>query len=56
MDIKHPDTEDIEDKVRKPNYIEKGVHYILLGLANDYGLDLTDVNFEGTPKRVARTV
>ncbi|MBA7538785.1 GTP cyclohydrolase 1 [subsurface metagenome] len=54
MDIKHPDTEDIEDKVRKPNYIEKGVHYILLGLANDYGLDLTDVNFEGTPKRVAR--
>lgn len=54
MDTEHTNTEGIEDKVKKTSYIEKGVHYILLGLANDYGLDLTDVNFEGTPKRVAR--
>jgi len=36
------------------DYIEKGMHYILRGLANDYGLDLTDVNFKDTPKRVSK--
>jgi len=36
------------------DYIEKGMYYILRGLANDYGLDLTDVNFKDTPKRVSK--
>jgi len=30
------------------------MYYILRGLANDYGLDLTDVNFKDTPKRVSK--
>lgn len=34
--------------------IEKGFHYILKGLRDELGLDLTDVNFKDTPKRVAR--
>ncbi|HPL95039.1 MAG TPA: GTP cyclohydrolase I FolE [Paludibacteraceae bacterium] len=34
--------------------IEKGVHYILKGLSDEFGLDLTDENFTDTPKRVAR--
>lgn len=34
--------------------IEKGMHYILKGLKDDFGLDLQDVNFKDTPKRVAR--
>lgn len=34
--------------------IEKGVHYILKGLNDEFGLDLTDENFTDTPKRVAR--
>ena len=34
--------------------VERGVHYILLGLKREFGLDLTDVNFKDTPKRVAR--
>lgn len=34
--------------------VEKGVHYILLGLKREFGLDITDVNFKDTPKRVAR--
>ncbi len=34
--------------------VEKGVHYILKGLKDDFGLDLYDENFKDTPKRVAR--
>ena len=34
--------------------VEKGMHYILKGLRDEYNLDLTDVNFKDTPKRVAR--
>jgi len=34
--------------------IEKGVHYILKGLHDEFGLDLSDENFSDTPKRVAR--
>jgi GTP cyclohydrolase I len=34
--------------------IEKGVHYILKGLKDEFGLDLSDVNFKDTPKRVSR--
>lgn len=36
------------------NHIERGVHYIFKGLNQEYGLDLSDVNFKDTPKRVAR--
>jgi len=36
-----------------PN-VEKGMHYILKGLNQQFGLDLTDENFKDTPKRVAR--
>lgn len=34
--------------------IEKGFHFILKGLRDEFGLDLMDENFEGTPKRIAR--
>jgi GTP cyclohydrolase IA len=34
--------------------VEKGVHYILKGLQQAYGIDIKDVNFKDTPKRVAR--
>jgi GTP cyclohydrolase IA len=34
--------------------IEKGMHLILKGLQHDLGLNLSDVNFKDTPKRVAR--
>lgn len=34
--------------------VEKGVHYILKGLKDEFGLDLSDENFKDTPKRVAR--
>lgn len=34
--------------------IEKGAIYILKGLKEEFGLDLNDVNFHDTPKRVAR--
>jgi GTP cyclohydrolase I len=54
MDTEYPDTKNIEDKIKNLNYIEKGVHYILHGLSTEYGLNLDDVNFKGTPKRVAR--
>lgn len=36
------------------SHIERGVHYLFMGLKQEYGLDLTDVNFKDTPKRVAR--
>lgn len=36
------------------NYIEKGMRLILKGLQQDFGLNLSDVNFKDTPKRVAR--
>lgn len=35
-------------------HIERGVHFLLKGLQQEYGLDLSDVNFKDTPKRVAR--
>lgn len=35
--------------------VEKGMHYVLLGLKRAFGLDLSDGNFDGTPKRVARS-
>lgn len=34
--------------------VEKGIHYVLIGLKKSFGLDLADGNFDGTPKRVAR--
>lgn len=34
--------------------IERGVHYILKGLRDEFGLNLNDENFKDTPKRVAR--
>lgn len=34
--------------------VERGVHFILKGLKNEFGLDLRDENFRDTPKRVAR--
>lgn len=34
--------------------VEEGVRYILLGLKEEYGLDLSDENFRDTPKRIAR--
>lgn len=35
--------------------VEKGMHYVLLGLSRAFGLDLSDPNFDGTPQRVARS-
>ena len=34
--------------------IEKGMHYILKGMGQELGVNLNDVNFKDTPKRVAR--
>jgi GTP cyclohydrolase I len=36
------------------NSVEKGIHYILKGLKDELGLDLSDENLKDTPKRVAR--
>jgi GTP cyclohydrolase I len=36
-----------------PN-VEKGIHYILKGLQQEFGLNLSDENFKDTPKRIAR--
>jgi GTP cyclohydrolase I len=38
----------------KFNRIEEGAALILKGLAEDYGLDLTDPNLTDTPKRIAK--
>lgn len=34
--------------------VEKGMIYILKGLEKEFGLDIKNENFKGTPKRVAR--
>lgn len=34
--------------------IEKGVHHILKGFQKSLGIDIKDINFKDTPKRVAR--
>jgi GTP cyclohydrolase I len=34
--------------------VEKGAIYMLKGLEKEYGLNLNDVNFKDTPKRIAR--
>jgi len=34
--------------------VEKGVQYVLEGLSEEFGLDITDVNFQRTPFRVAK--
>lgn len=37
-----------------PDHIEAGMHLILLGLQQRFGLDIDDPNFADTPKRVSR--
>ena len=52
--ILHNELSEVAGQFAGLNHIEKGVHFILIGLRNGLGLDLTDVNFLDTPKRVAR--
>lgn len=50
----HNELSHIAGRFKGISNIEKGVHYILKGLKDEFGLDLTDKNFKDTPKRVAR--
>lgn len=52
--ILHNELGDVGGRFFGLNNIEKGVHYIFMGLKQELGLDLTDKNFIDTPKRVAR--
>jgi len=50
----HNELSKVAGKFTGISNIEKGVHFILKGLNDEFGLDLKDVNFKDTPKRVAR--
>jgi GTP cyclohydrolase IA len=50
----HNELNSVAGKFKGISSVEKGVQYILKGLKDDYGLDLTDENFTDTPKRIAR--
>jgi len=50
----HNEVSKVQGKFAGISNVEKGVHYILKGLRDELGLDLSDVNFRDTPKRVAR--
>lgn len=50
----HAEMAKVSKRMAGMSHVERGMHYILKGLKQDFGLDLTDVNFKDTPKRVAR--
>ena len=50
----HNELSKVAGKFSGISNIEKGVHFILKGLNDEFGLDLKDENFKDTPKRVAR--
>ena len=50
----HAEMAKVSKRMAGMSHVERGMHYILKGLKQDFGLDLSDVNFKDTPKRVAR--
>lgn len=52
--VLHNEISEVSGKFAGISSIEKGMHYILIGLRDEFGLDLKDENFRDTPKRVAR--
>lgn len=50
----HNELSNIQGRFGGISSIEKGMHLILKGLHDELGLDLNDINFKDTPKRVAR--